>query len=132
MLDRIETSIALLRGAAGLLASRDVDPNVHEFRAYINRIGLRELYPGILGIGYSRRIAPDERQALEQDLQRQGHEGFRVWPEHARPTWHSIVLLEPLDMRDREAVGFDMFTHPAGEVYAVGGASARRAGRFPP
>ena len=112
VLDRIETSIALLRGAAGLLASREVDPSVHEFRAYMNRIGLRELYPGILGIGYSRRIAPDERQALEHELERQGHPGFRVWPEHARETWHSIVLLEPLDERNRAAVGFDMFTHP--------------------
>jgi signal transduction histidine kinase/ActR/RegA family two-component response regulator len=112
VLDRIETSIALLRGAAGLLASREVDPSVQEFRAYMNRLGLRELYPGILGIGYSRRIAPDERQALELELERQGHAGFHVWPEHARETWHSIVLLEPLDVRNRAAVGFDMYTHP--------------------
>jgi signal transduction histidine kinase/ActR/RegA family two-component response regulator len=112
VLDRIETSIALLRGAAGLLASRDEDPSVEEFRAYMNRVALRELYPGILGIGYTRRIAPEERATLEQTLQQQGHQGFRIWPEHARAQWHSIVLLEPLDERNRAAIGYDMFTHP--------------------
>ncbi|MCC6533836.1 MAG: CHASE domain-containing protein [Burkholderiales bacterium] len=112
VLDRIEVSIALLRGAAGLFASHTGEPTVSEFRDFMNRTALRDAYPGILGIGYSRRVPADERDAVERALQAQGQQDFRIWPQDAREQWHAIVFLEPLDARNRAAIGYDMFTQP--------------------
>src|SRR5690606_19221979 len=52
-----------------------------------------------------------ERDALAREMQRQGHAGFRVWPEYPRDELFSIVYLEPLDARNRIAIGYDMYTN---------------------
>jgi signal transduction histidine kinase/CheY-like chemotaxis protein len=108
---RVETSIALLRGVAGLFASHGSEVTVASFRAYMARIALREQYSGILGIGYSRRVAVDERGAFEREMRAQGHPDFRIWPAHERAELHTIIYLEPLDERNRAAIGYDMFTN---------------------
>ena len=112
ILDRVETSIALLRGTAGLFAAGGDAVTVDSFRAYVDRLALPEKYPGLLGIGYSARFEAAEREALEERMRRQGHEGFRAWPEGARDELHAILFLEPLDERNRAAIGYDMFTQP--------------------
>ncbi|MGQ0524011.1 MAG: CHASE domain-containing protein [Betaproteobacteria bacterium] len=111
VLDRVETSIALLRGAAGLFASHESTVTALSFRAYIARLALREQYPGLLDIGYSVRIAPVEARALEAEMRAQGHTTFRIWPTHEREEVHAIVYLEPLDERNRAAIGYDMYTN---------------------
>jgi signal transduction histidine kinase/ActR/RegA family two-component response regulator len=109
---RIETSIALLRGAAGLFASQQEQVTVEGFRAYMARVALREQYPGILGIGFSRRLAPGEVDAFVASARAQGHAGFRVWPAEPRDEVHAIAFLEPTDERNRAALGYDMATNP--------------------
>lgn len=110
---KVETSLALLRATAGLLAAQTQPVTVPQFRTYVERIGLRERYPGILGIGFAQAITPGTEAAIETGMRAQGQEGFRVWPrsEDARLRT-TIVFLEPLDARNRVAVGFDMATHP--------------------
>lgn len=110
VLDRVETSIALLRGTAGLFSSHEATVTVESFRAYVARLALREQYPGILGIGFTRRIGPDRVAAAEAEMRAQGQSDFRVWPTHPREEVHSIVFLEPLDRRNRAAIGYDMYT----------------------
>jgi CHASE1-domain containing sensor protein len=68
VLGRIDTLIALLRGAAGLVASTGADLRGAAFTSYVDRLGLRIHYPGLLGIGFSRRIQPDALPALEQRM----------------------------------------------------------------
>jgi signal transduction histidine kinase/CheY-like chemotaxis protein len=112
VIDRVETSVALLRGAAGLFASLQENVTVASFAAYMDRVALREQYPGLLGIGFSRRMLPGEVDALVAALRAQGHAGFRVWPAEPRDEVHAIVFLEPRDERNRAALGYDMFTSP--------------------
>jgi signal transduction histidine kinase/ActR/RegA family two-component response regulator len=108
---QVETSIALLRGTAGLFASEAASVTVASFHAYVSRLRLREEYPGILGIGFSRRLAPGERAAVEREMRAQGHAGFHLWPAGERTEVHSILFLEPLDARNRAAIGYDMYTN---------------------
>ncbi|HWQ13648.1 MAG TPA: CHASE domain-containing protein [Roseiflexaceae bacterium] len=108
---RLETYISLLRATAGLFAARD-DVSRAEFTAYVERIGPRERYPGIQGIGFSVRIPPGGVAALESRMRRQGIEGFTVWPEGPRDEYHAIIYLEPLDRRNQAAIGYDMFSEP--------------------
>jgi CHASE1-domain containing sensor protein len=112
IVDRVNTSIALLRSAAGLFASHENQLTVSSFAAYMDRVALRAHYPGILGLGFSRRIRAEERAALERQMREQGHENFQVWPLDERPELNSIVFLEPLDRRNRAAIGYDMTTNP--------------------
>jgi signal transduction histidine kinase len=99
--NRLETHIAMLQGA--------------EFRAYVERLDLRSRYPGIQGIGLCRRVdragLPAFLEKLRRDL---GPESasLHVRPEGERPWYHIISYLEPMDRRNREALGYDMFTEP--------------------
>ncbi len=88
--NRMQGYISLLRATSGLFA---VDESVsrEDFRAFLRPLDLPDRYPGVQGIGFSRRIA------------------FR---DAGRRERHSIVYLEPLDRRNRAALGFDMSTEP--------------------
>jgi signal transduction histidine kinase len=111
--ERLATHITLLRGTAGLFAASG-EVGGDAFRAYVGRLGLREAYPGVQGIGFARRLAPGEEAALAAATDQP--EGWRVWPERMAPGQEertAIVRLEPLDRRNRAALGFDMASEPA-------------------
>lgn len=108
--ERVDITVALLRGTQGLFAaSQEVTRD--EFSQYVASLSLREQYPGIQGIGYTQRLQPGERPALERQARADGEAGFRVWPESPREEWHAILYLEPDDARNRAALGFDMSTN---------------------
>ncbi|MBC7911793.1 MAG: CHASE domain-containing protein [Pyrinomonadaceae bacterium] len=107
--NRIENYIAMLRAGSALFAASE-NVTRDEFRIYVERLGLQGGYAGIRGIGYSARVLPQEREALINSLRAQGVTDFKIWPEHERAEYHSIIYLEPPDERNRRAIGFDMFT----------------------
>lgn len=85
---RINVYIASLRGGAALFAASD-SVTAEEFRRYVERLDIHSSFPGIQGIGYSVR--------LERGLPGE------------RDERHSIRYLEPLDLRNQAAIGFDMY-----------------------
>jgi signal transduction histidine kinase len=109
--NRLDTYVAMLLATRGLFQASD-EVTAAEFRGFVSQLELPRRYPGVQGIGFSRRLRPDEVPGLEQDMRAQGFEDFRVWPDQPRPELHSIVFLEPLDRRNRAAIGYDMFTDP--------------------
>jgi signal transduction histidine kinase len=107
--DRLETHAALLRGARGLFTARGaVAPE--EFARYVRQLDLRRRYPGVQGIGWSARIRAGEADSAVAAMRRRLPD-FSLWPASA-PERHAIVYLEPLDARNRAAIGFNMFSHP--------------------
>jgi signal transduction histidine kinase len=104
--NRIETYVAMLLGGAGLFAASE-DVTRREFSSYIERLELPHNYPGIQGVGFSRRVNPDERESLLAAIRREVPT-FRFWPEEERDDRHAIVYLEPDDERNRLALGYDM------------------------
>jgi signal transduction histidine kinase len=110
---RIEKYIGALRGMAGLYAATpggQVTP--HQFQEFVKRIQVRELYPGIQGIGYARLVRAAEKQAVEAEL-RSRIPGFHIWPaEPDRDEYVTIIQLEPADDRNAHAIGYDMFSEP--------------------
>ena len=110
--ERIDTTVTLLRGAAGLFGASD-QVRGSEFADYVKQLQLPQRYPGIRGIGFTERILPAELERRTAQVRAWGrHPGFRVWPEGPRDEYHAIVFLEPLDERNRAAIGYDMFTEP--------------------
>ncbi|MBD2464688.1 CHASE domain-containing protein [Oscillatoria sp. FACHB-1407] len=109
--NRLNTYIAMLRGGAGLFsASKSV--NRDEFQAYVTRLLLEKNYPGVQGIGFSKEYSASERQQILTDLQIAGMSNVTLSPGFIRPVYYPIVYLEPLDQRNRAAIGYDMFTEP--------------------
>ncbi|CAN5731041.1 hypothetical protein BH23GEM3_BH23GEM3_11980 [soil metagenome] len=108
---RLDTYIAMLRGGAALFASSD-SVDAGEFRAYIARLEVPRDYPGIRGIGWSRRVPAADVAAFEAELRATTHPGFAILPDTPRAEYHAIVYLEPLDRRNQVAIGYDMFSEP--------------------
>jgi signal transduction histidine kinase len=108
---RLDTYVAMLAGARGLFAASDTVTR-RDFATYIAELEIRRRYPGVQGLGFARRVAPGERGAVAAAWRGEGMPGFHVWPAGERAEYHPIVYLEPLDRRNRAALGFDMFTEP--------------------
>lgn len=88
---RLDVYVAMLRGAAGLFMSADtVTPAM--FSAWVERLELERWYPGIQGIGWTRRVAYDPAAPVDEIQE--------------------IAYIEPLDERNRAALGFDMYAEP--------------------
>jgi signal transduction histidine kinase len=106
---RLELYIALLRSGVGLFAASDsLDANA--FRAFSDELDVSSRYPGIQGIGFTRKIEPASVTAVEAEMRATGDTDFRVWPPDERAEYHSILYLEPRDIRNEAAIGFDMYT----------------------
>jgi len=88
---RLEIYLTTLRGTAGLFAASD-SVTEREFRAYVARLEAQQRFPGVQGIGWSRRVATGLPGPVDER--------------------YSIEYLEPLDARNRAALGFDMYTEP--------------------
>lgn len=110
--EQIGTYTALVRGAAGLfVASEEVSHD--EFRNYVERLRINELYPGIQGIGFAKRVDSAERDAVTKFMrEKQGVSNFQMTPDDSREIYFPIVYLQPEDRRNLKAIGFDMFSEP--------------------
>ncbi|ACG78704.1 sensor histidine kinase [Phenylobacterium zucineum HLK1] len=124
---RLQTYTAALRGGTGLFAARPGGAVTREeFRAYAERLDLPQVYPGIQGLGFSAKLpglAGPETAAM---LARHGVPGLEIHPSHPRPEVHAILFLEPLDRRNRAALGYDMYSNA---VRRAAMAAARDTGR---
>jgi signal transduction histidine kinase/CHASE1-domain containing sensor protein/ActR/RegA family two-component response regulator len=107
--NRLNTYIALLHGTSGLFATKQ-QITKRDFQSYVERLKLRETYSGIQGIGFSTRIISQDVQSLVASMDNQGVPNFTLRPNTPRSEYHSIIYLEPLDKRNKAAIGYDMFT----------------------
>ena len=107
---RIETSTTLLRSGTGLFAASEVVDR-GEFERFVQQIELQKNYPGIQGIGFSRAFRRQEMDTVVKTMEREGLDGFGVWPEGPqREEYTAILYLQPATDLNKFAIGFDMFT----------------------
>jgi signal transduction histidine kinase/CheY-like chemotaxis protein len=109
--NRVDTCTAALFGTRALFSTTE-PVTLREFRRFVEQFELQKRYPGIQVLGFSLRMRPEEVVLVEARVQREGREGFHVWPAGPRPEVHSIVYLEPLDPNNARAIGFDMYSEP--------------------
>src|SRR4029079_12864703 len=108
---RIATSTSLLRAGTGLFAASDF-VDAHEFESFVTEIELDKNYPGVEGIGYSVRFAPEDKARVVNGMHRQGFTTFRIWPDDTpRSEYNSIIYLQPNSPRNQGAIGYDMGTN---------------------
>jgi PAS domain S-box-containing protein len=108
--ERFKIFISVLEGGRGLFsASSNVTRS--EWKEYVDSLNLQENYPGIQGIGYSLFITPEEKENHEQQIRDEGFPNYAIRPTGERPLYSSIIYLEPFDVRNQQAFGYDMFSN---------------------
>ena len=108
----IDNYINLLRSGAAYFVSNEGNISREAFNRYVSRLRLEELYPGIQGIGFTRRIRSEDLPILVADLQNQGEIYYHIYPEGQRDEYFPIVYVEPRSKRNIASLGFDMYTEP--------------------
>ncbi|MGI8733358.1 MAG: CHASE domain-containing protein [Pyrinomonadaceae bacterium] len=104
--------IEVLRAGAGLFAiSPSVSPS--QFHNFVERLELKDQYPGAEGIGYLARVKGDQKEAYLAARRQQGLRDFQIWPEQEKDEYNPVVYFEPLDEHQHAIVGYDMSTEPA-------------------
>jgi len=103
-------STALFGGRGLFEASQYVDRD--EWRLYVESLKIKDTLPGIQGIGYSEFVWPENFDQYIADIRDQGFPDFTIRPEGLRDVYSSITYLEPFDVRNQQAFGFDMYQNP--------------------
>lgn len=108
---RLSTYVTMLRGTSGLFAARGV-ASAQEFRTFINQFDIPRSFPGVQGIGFAQRLRHQELESFRRSRMVSGEDDYAIRPDTLRIEYFPIVYLEPLDPRNRSALGYDMFTEP--------------------
>jgi signal transduction histidine kinase len=108
--NRIESYRTVLRSARSLFGVHKPVTQA-EFSRYIAMMEVGKRFPGIQGVGFARRSAPDEIDSLGAALTGIYSRPISIYPaEPKRDMYFPIIYLEPQDVRNRVAIGFDMFS----------------------
>ncbi len=108
---RVKANEQILRGVAGLFAVADRVSRV-QFHDYVESLHLSEHYPGIRGVGFALRLAPEEVPAHIQAIRADGFPDYTPYPPGQREILSAIIYLEPFDWRNQRAFGYDMYAEP--------------------
>lgn len=101
----------VLRGGVGLFHAFGTVTRA-QWAAYVASLKLAETYPGIQGVGFATIVKAEEIAELEESERRNGLADFTVRPAGVRELNTAILYLEPLDWRNRRALGYDMYSEP--------------------
>lgn len=108
---RMLTYEQVLRGAKGLIrGSIVVQPD--EFRDYVETLELGQNYPGIQGIAIAEIVPAGQLATHVRRMRDEGFLAYRVWPEGQRPVLTAITRIEPFNIMNQRALGFDMYSEP--------------------
>jgi len=111
IVQRMKDYEATLRAGAGLFAATSF-PSREQWRDYAASLGMEERFPGGLGLGFAKVIAPKDLAAHIAAVRKEGFPDYTVHPEGRREIYTSILYLEPFAGRNLRAFGFDMFQEP--------------------
>ncbi len=108
---RLHEHEQLLKGGVGLFnAAGDVTRD--QWRRYVASLQLDQNHPGILGVGYSAWLKPEELATTVKKIRAEGFPDYVIKPGGDRQVYTSIIYLEPFTRRNERAFGYDMYTEP--------------------
>jgi PAS domain S-box-containing protein len=113
ILNRMFLYQQVLEGGAGLFAA-SVSVERYEWYDYVQTLHLEKNYSGIQGVGFSKRILPQDLAKHQAEIRAEGgfFANYTLRPAGEREEYTSIIYLEPLDKRNQQAIGYDMFAEP--------------------
>ena len=109
---RMHDDEQVLLGGNSLFSAMEDGVGREEWFRYVTALKFDHYYPGILGIGFSIWLTPEQKESNIRALRAEGFPDYTIRPEGDRPAYTSIIWLEPLTWRNRRAIGYDMYTEP--------------------
>ena len=109
---KLRKDIDTISGVAGMF-NADNSVSREQFRRYYETLRREDdSLNGIQGIGFSRFLQPQEWQPLIAKVRAEGFPDFTIQPPGPRAIGSSIEYIEPFDLRNQRAFGFDMYSEP--------------------
>jgi len=100
--------LALRAGLAAFSSFEGVSRT--QWKDFAGTLNLQRNYPGIQGLGYSLVVPADKLEQHVKTIRQEGFPDYDIRPSGERPVYTSIIFLEPFDMRNQRAFGYDMFS----------------------
>lgn len=104
--NKVSTYTALLLGGRGLFAA-EFNISKDDYKKYVDSLELEKRYQGMQSIGVVKRFKQSETAAINQQY------AIDIFPQTTNSEIYPIVYLEPLDERNKTALGFDMSSEVA-------------------
>ncbi len=108
--ERVSQHVALLVATRSLFVASDGIVSREAFSNFVAGLDLDGKFEGLQGVGFARFIPSGGESAIETAISADYGMDVAVWPETTEPYRAPIVLLEPFDERNRQAIGFDMYS----------------------
>ena len=110
--DRMYSYENILRSGVGFLyASDSVTRN--DWHDFITTLDMKINYPGMQGVGFSKMLKPEEVTEVEQNMRKDAVDPLSLTPvEDTIKEYSAILFIEPMDKRNVEVIGYDMFSEP--------------------
>ena len=109
IVERVRDYKMVLRGGVGLFDASD-EVSRDSWRAYIQALHIEQHFPGTQGVGFSKRILPQEKASHVRQVRADGFPEYSIRPDGERSEYTSIIYLEPFSGRNLRAFGYDMFS----------------------
>lgn len=101
---------ALLGGIAYFHGKNNISRQ--EWHNYVEALQVKKNYPGFQGIGFALMLNPEELAPLIEKIRTKDYTSFTFKPVGKREQYSTILYLEPMDKRNIQAIGYDMFSNP--------------------
>lgn len=112
---RMDTYRQVLRGARGLMyGSIQIDRD--RFEHYIASSRLEENYPGIQGIAIAEIVPASQLENHIEAVRAEGFPDYTIRPPGPRDIYTSITQIQPFNVMNQRAFGFDMYTEPTRRI----------------
>ncbi|MEL1249263.1 CHASE domain-containing protein [Aurantiacibacter gilvus] len=110
---RANASSAYLRAGAALLSTMEEVPAA-DFRRFVSELRLDADYRGAEGIGWAEVVRPGEIAAFNEALAAESATGAQLYPrpDGSQPFSVPVTYLQPDTVRNRRALGYDMYAEP--------------------
>ena len=110
---RANASSAYLRAGAALLSTMD-DVPAADFRRFVSELRLDSDYRGAEGIGWAQVVRPSQVEEFNELLASEQVGNAQLYPllDGSQPFAVPVTFLQPDTVRNRRALGFDMYSEP--------------------
>jgi len=106
---------ALTTTVVGISAMAEANGSIspESFRLYIEHLrNAQQLPQGSLGLGYARYVLQGDKASFEASLKATYDQTMPIQREGLRPAYAPVMVMQPLDQRNKKIIGFDLLSDP--------------------
>jgi len=106
--DELEQYEQVLVGAEGLFAATN-SVDLSEWKSFVDIQDIEIRFPGLQGVGYVQHTLHEDRGKLIAEMKSYGSDEYDIKPAGDRDEYYPVLFLEPLDLRNQQAIGYDIY-----------------------